>query len=910
MRNSIKVSVIVPVYNVEKYLERCLDSLVHQTLDDIEVIVINDGSTDGSQYIIDEFEQKYSQKIKSKTIENGGVANARNVALDLAQGEFVGFVDSDDYVELSMFEDLYNEAKESQGDISVCGYYTETNHFVVSRQLGQLEEYNQSLLENPNILVAGTPYLWNKIFKREIIEKNHLRFEKFKIFEDLLFTYQVFLKSGKIVKVDKSLYYYIKEREGSATAQFSIKFADVFPVMKRLKEYYKMDKNYPVFAEYITYTAIHHIYLRFPTKIDVPAIKLKYKYITLAFTFLDKEFPDWRENFYFKKFRYKKSKGAIYWTYKSLMQRIEKNRKKIKKARKIKVGDRFQRLYDSLDIDEHSVFIQSQQGKDINGNMFYLIKEMLTNEEYKDYKIYIGVVREKIEEFETKLDFYNLYDYTLVVIDSDEFLTALASSKYLFTDTSLPLYFIKKEEQVYLNTWHGTPLKTLGRKVANDYYNIANLQKNFMVADYLLYPSEFMMNRMIEDYMLQIKNKILLCGYPRNTIFFDKARATELKEEKKQTIAYMPTWRGTLLNVNNTNYLDLLNGFLDEIEEGLNDNQVFYLNVHPYLKDQIQIRDYKKIKMFPKEYETYDFLNSCDVLVTDYSSVFFDYALTRKKIILFTYDEEEYLADRGLYFPLSELPFPDVKDIKGLLKEINDLTIPNYDEFIETYAKYDHKDVARDLCSLTLQNKQPENLKILEPKENKKKNVLIQSNDFLNVRINQRLLKIFDKGKYENYNIYLGFINSKLRKNKKYLLDIPKDVYYMGQLRSFSNLSPFEKGLKFLLIRYPQVHVLFTRRFKKMFMDELKRTYPTMDFDYTLIFDEKSVLRIYLYSYMKNYKIIYLSHYGNPKKFHKVYDKYDRIIVADETLKEKLSPFISEDKIFVRQVSTVEDLLQ
>lgn len=107
----VKVSIIVPVYNVEKYLKKCLNSLVNQTLDDIEIIVVNDESPDNSQRIIDEFEKKYPSKIKTITKKNGGQGSARNEGLKVATGEYIGYVDSDDYISNTMFEKMYNTAK-------------------------------------------------------------------------------------------------------------------------------------------------------------------------------------------------------------------------------------------------------------------------------------------------------------------------------------------------------------------------------------------------------------------------------------------------------------------------------------------------------------------------------------------------------------------------------------------------------------------------------------------------------------------------------------------------------------------------------------------------------------------------------------------------------------------------------
>ena len=118
----IKVSVIVPVYNQEKRLHRCMDSLVNQTLDSIELIVINDGSTDKSLKVLNEYKEKYPKKIKLITRENKGISITRNEGLSIAKGKYVGFVDSDDYVELDMYEKLYNKVEQEKCDIVICNY--------------------------------------------------------------------------------------------------------------------------------------------------------------------------------------------------------------------------------------------------------------------------------------------------------------------------------------------------------------------------------------------------------------------------------------------------------------------------------------------------------------------------------------------------------------------------------------------------------------------------------------------------------------------------------------------------------------------------------------------------------------------------------------------------------------------
>ena len=115
-----KVSVIMPIYNVDKYLDRSIDSLLRQTLEDIEIILIDDGSTDHSKEIIKKYQQLYPDKIIARFIKNSGAAHARNIGLELAQGEYIGFVDSDDYLDRTMFEKLYQLAKSDQADITTC----------------------------------------------------------------------------------------------------------------------------------------------------------------------------------------------------------------------------------------------------------------------------------------------------------------------------------------------------------------------------------------------------------------------------------------------------------------------------------------------------------------------------------------------------------------------------------------------------------------------------------------------------------------------------------------------------------------------------------------------------------------------------------------------------------------------
>ncbi len=156
--SDIKVSVIVPIYNVEQYLPRCIESLLNQTLDNYEIILVNDGSPDQSQKIIDQYQKMYPDKIVGLIKENGGLSDARNYGIPYAKGEYISFLDSDDYVDCTFLEKMYNKAIETQSQIVVCGYYgvNEINGTYKWLQKGNLDIYDQSVLECPSLFNSSS----------------------------------------------------------------------------------------------------------------------------------------------------------------------------------------------------------------------------------------------------------------------------------------------------------------------------------------------------------------------------------------------------------------------------------------------------------------------------------------------------------------------------------------------------------------------------------------------------------------------------------------------------------------------------------------------------------------------------------------------------------------------------------
>ena len=538
-------------------------------------------------------------------------------------------------------------------------------------------------------------------------------------------------------------------------------------------------------------------------------------------------------------------------------------------------------------IDDKAILLNSQQGDNINGNMFYILKE-LQNEEYSEYKVYVAYNQEKENEFLQKLNHYK-FKYKLVPINTKKYAKILATSKYLFNDTSFPTYFIKREEQIYLNTWHGTPLKTLGKATANDFFDIANLQKNFAISNYLLYPSGYMMNRMLEDYMLNniAEGKVMLCGYPRNEIFLNSDRREQIKDElnikDKKLIAYMPTWRGNVRNVSLEEQLEQIKSYLLEIDKSLKENQVLYVNFHPYVGNNIDFSEYDKIYPFPSEYETYDFLNICDILITDYSSVFFDYALTRNKVILFTYDEEEYLRDRGMYLNLNDLPFPKVIDVQNLIKEINLPKQYNDEEFLKEYCNYESIDMSKKICNHVILNEKTD-LIFKDIEKNNKENMLIYAGPLSKNKRTDKLISATKNIEANKYNYYISYITRSVRKNKRQIKELRDNkINYMGQLGNMNNMSRAQTVLISLVGKMKFLYNFLGAKVDKVYKTELKRIYDDISFKGVYIYGKIGVRKIYEFSNMQGRKILYLT---EPKDFNqkvnkKIYERFDLILSND-----------------------------
>lgn len=234
----ILISVIVPVYNVDNYLRKCIDSLIVQTLKDIEIILVNDGSTDESIDICEEYKLK-DNRIKVIHKENGGLSDARNKGIDIAKGKYISFVDSDDWINPQMLEKLYILASKYEADIVQGDYIKAYDEDIIVNNISEnIIKYNaeQILDELYSGNYTKNIVVWNKIYKRELF--NDIRFPKGKLHEDEFTTYKILHKANLIIDSNIPIYYY-RQREGSImNSDFNIKRLDLLEALKERKEYF------------------------------------------------------------------------------------------------------------------------------------------------------------------------------------------------------------------------------------------------------------------------------------------------------------------------------------------------------------------------------------------------------------------------------------------------------------------------------------------------------------------------------------------------------------------------------------------------------------------------------------------------------------------------------------------------
>lgn len=294
----VKVSVIVPAYNTERYMKECIESLLNQTLEELEVIVVDDGSTDHTLSVLREYEAKYPNKMKVFSKENGGQASARNLALQHAVGEYVGFVDSDDWVDLTMYEQMYRKAKEEDADVVVCDMSEHYTDKIVKHYFTQVT--NKLAFANSSC---------NKIFRREFAQG--VEFPEGLWYEDFEYSAKLLMKAERVATVEEGLYHY-NFRPGSTMRNNNAhKNKDILTVLNSIHAYAVANGWEEKYKEELEYLYIDHILLTTINRLEEQENAEKRSVIDFLRKEVNKRYPHFYRDKVFQQFVMKRRIVAI-----------------------------------------------------------------------------------------------------------------------------------------------------------------------------------------------------------------------------------------------------------------------------------------------------------------------------------------------------------------------------------------------------------------------------------------------------------------------------------------------------------------------------------------------------------------------------------------------------------------------
>lgn len=667
---SFKVSIILPVYNVEKYLSACLDSLLAQTLEEIEIVAVNDGSTDGSLQILQAYQSLNPEKLFIFSTENHGVSRARNYGFAHSHGEYVWFVDSDDFVEPDACRLLYEKATADGNDLVLFRYYNVDSETGVRKEyITSCHNQNFRVADKPYELPAISPYPWIKFIHRDLF--NGLCFPEGIRFEDLPVAYLLAVKARSIGYVDQCFYNYRKNvgfLSRLTTSTLHIRNAIIF--MKEEMEKLGLFEQYQTELDFI---AVRHFFYRFwklLTNYETDQKELKLQLINELFDYMESNIPDWENNHYVR-YSLPPHIGRLLCLYGSRQEMISfveacngmtvqqqkawikdyklshKTSPSYQPAEMIHREKTSSQFYGfaytgSLAPDPEQILLEASRGKEIPTWILKLLVYLLRN--FGEHQIIVSLTQEKHALFQALLNRY-LSDstalsenITLVCPDSEEYGKVLALSGYVITDGPLPYYFRKEEGQFVLlycghNLYPETVLNTPDSTADTGLW-----QHTMFMADCLYFNN--VQNR---DIYLQECMTANICKTPYiigssthipvipNESHREKLRRS-LQMDSMQTILYAPLLPGSYIADTEQTFRNFMAAlYIFDCE--LSDHQVLYLHLDH--EREIDFSEFRHIKEMPKDFDVPDFAAACDIFISDYHNALSAKFSTGTQIIRF-----------------------------------------------------------------------------------------------------------------------------------------------------------------------------------------------------------------------------------------------------------------------------------
>ncbi|SDQ14436.1 bifunctional glycosyltransferase/CDP-glycerol:glycerophosphate glycerophosphotransferase [Virgibacillus salinus] len=683
-----KISVIIPVYNTEEYIDECINSLIRQTYKNIEILLVNDNSGEKCTQLLENITLKDNRIKLFHLQERKGAGAARNLGIQESTGDFIYFMDSDDYLPEKTLQILIDNIKQNN---IIRGKFKYTNFSssmaIIFDGLFKIHNYTDTkynLLENY--------FAVNYLIRKDFVLKEGLSFsEDVEVFSDLAFMVPAYIHAEQIAHVKEAIYFKRKRNDpisNPSLSQYdkSHQINDFIFIYNDLKDTYRdksaiefLDKQMLNFyrKDIVTYFKNSHEIDTFYERLSNTVSRINNRLINKHSWVLKNEINAL-------------SNGIDQYKKVNKRHQLFRDLREGFKSKKKLYTFLYQRVFMKMKMQKKTVFFESFLAKSYSDSPKYIYEHMIDNN--MDYK-FVWSVKEKknipgnpiqVKRFSLRYFYY------------------LARAKYWVCNSRMPKYLDKRAGNVYLQTWHGTPLKTLVFDIEDIYSADPNYKQNFYEQsrrwDYLISPNQY--SSAIFRRAFKYDKEMLEFGYPRNDILYKKNNENDIQKIKerlgvpldKKVILYAPTWRDDEF-FSRGNYKFTLNLDLDKMQENFNDEYVVLLRTHYHIANSLDVSDQKG---FVYDFSLYDDIAELylvsDILITDYSSVFFDFAHLKKPILFYTYDIEKYRDElRGFYFNMEEeVPGPlllTTDEVVNAVENIDGLR----DSYKETYDRFYNK---------------------------------------------------------------------------------------------------------------------------------------------------------------------------------------------------------------------------
>ena len=559
------------------------------------------------------------------------------------------------------------------------------------------------------------------------------------------------------------------------------------------------------------------------------------------------------------------------------------------------------------EVNENVILYESYHGKNFTGNPLAIFLHLRNKEEFKSFTHVLVANKENplLKQFDSEPN------VKVVAVDDHKYVKYLATAKYLINNTSFPYYFTKRDEQVYINTWHGTPLKTLGLDIKKTGKTAhMNIQRNLLQTDILISPNQFTYEKLLGSHDIKeiFSGKIADIGYPRVDLTLNTDRQEVLNqlgiEATKKVVLYAPTWRGTVGKEEDLSE-QLLSDVM-ELKQALGDEYEVLLKSHYFAYKFFESQNLEHVCV-PDWMDTNMLLAGTDLLITDYSSIFFEFLPTNNPIIFYGQDIESYSEERGFYLPLDTLPGPVCSTIPEVIQsvmcmgELKEKYSANYKNYQEQYCYNDDGNAVERFTDIVFRGNESD-YSIVKTQTAKEK-ILMYCGAFYNNGITMSAITLLDSIDYDKYEVVV--------------VENPK-----GNAEKWNNISKVNENVHFIyrpgvlnrrlfdsyrhqLTHRRGVYTDFMEKVcpKQLYYNEFRRIVGNTKFDYVInfggyndfwslliAFSKVPVKSIYLHNDMEeefNKKIKgKFKHKKTLKVIFSTYKYYDKVISVAESTHE------------------------